>query len=109
MFKPTNLKPAMADNMHPFPTVFRERVHIDHHAAPKRQSLRGRERILEQGYTSKHQGFSPDTIGSITIATASFALVGGIPFGAVGFGIGAVFGFTVAFFNQRKKLKRSDD
>jgi hypothetical protein len=58
---------------------------------------------VETPQKERKRRLQPDAIGTVTIATASFGLMGGIPFGVPGAIVGAVFGFAVGFYNRLEK------
>jgi hypothetical protein len=107
MSQTQEVNPVESTGVYPQPTPVENRVRVED--IPKRppyvRFTDGGEDVRVPQKEAK-RNVQPDAIGTVTIATVSFGLMGGIPFGVPGAVVGAVFGFAVGFINQRGKLKK---
>ena len=78
-------------------------IHI--YTRVRQSSEGGTARDTEDMKTAdEKRSLTPEVIGTLTTAAASFSLLGGIPFGLPGVIVGALVGFTIGAVNQKDKL-----
>jgi hypothetical protein len=104
MLQTQEVNPAKPTDLYPkqMPVESRKRDGHTPEDAPYVQFTDGGEDVRMPQKERKRR-LQPDAIGTVTIATASFGLMGGIPFGVPGALVGAVFGFVVGFYNRLEK------
>ena len=66
-----------------------------------RDDLSDESRPSGQHKQERNEGFPPDAVGTVAVSTASFALLGGVPFGIPGALVGAVAGLLLGLYNRK--------
>lgn len=76
-------------------------IYVHERINPERGTVRD---TAETHTIDEKRSLTPDVIGTLTTATASFSLLGGVPFGLPGVIVGALVGFAIGAVNQKDKL-----